>query len=117
MLTLDHLFLILQKQPDKINFSDVIALIDALYNFTSTAFNNGEIHNQAGENNGSCKLFFFAKEQRLTEINTLHCFGEHYQKVLNYPNGTDHANIRQFMKTGWSGISYESNSVLIKKPG
>ena len=117
MLTLDQLFLILKDQPENINFDDIIALIDKLCDFTPTAFKNGEVYNQAGENNGSCKLLFFAREQQLSETDTLHCFGEHHQMVLKNPRGTDHANIRQFMKTGWSGISYESNSVLIKKPG
>ena len=79
-----------------------------------TAFNNGPLSNKAGENNGSCKVFSFAKLHQLSDSATLKCFGEHYQKVLDTPDDDDHMNIRQFMKTGLEGISFEKEALSIK---
>jgi hypothetical protein len=57
---------------------------------------------QPGENEGSCKIFSFARLTGLTNEpieSTLALFGEYYQKdVLGNPNGSDHLNIRGAMK-------------------
>ena len=85
------------------------------YAFTPTAFANGELSNAAGENNGSCKLFSFAKLTGLTKEQTLACFGHHYtDHVLKHPEGTDHANIRNFMKHGWDGIRFEGEALKVR---
>jgi hypothetical protein len=56
--------------------------------FSPTAFENGILHNAAGENSGSCKLFAFAM-QNLSEAATLSCFGAYYQEdVLGDLEGT-----------------------------
>lgn len=99
----------LNSSSSLIEFSDVIACIDANYTFIPTAFRNGEHHNAAGENNGSCKIFAFAKKHSLDEQQTLDCFGDYYrQDVLTKPEGDDHQNIRHFVKTGWAGIVFEA---------
>lgn len=101
--------------PDSICFNDTIALIDAHYDFTPTAFTNGATRNEAGQNNGSCKLFSFARLHGLSPQQTLTCFGDYYRKdVLGNPNGTDHANIRNFMKSGWEGIAFEGEALKLK---
>lgn len=104
----------LNTSPEAIEFNDTIAVIDANYNFTPTLFKNGEVVNEAGKNSGSCKLFSFAKLQGLNEQQTLYCFGNFYRDVLNTPDGTDHQNIRNFMKTGWSGIIFEGQALSLK---
>jgi hypothetical protein len=105
----------LNETPDSICFNETMALIDELYDFTPTAFRNGETHNEAGQNNGSCKLFSFAMLNNLTPQQTLTCFGDYYRKdVLGNPDGADHANIRNFMKTGWEGISFEGSALKPK---
>ncbi len=92
--------------PQTVSFDEVIAAIDECYRFTPTAFKNGEAHNEAGQNNGSCKIFAFASLHNLNEQQTLHCFGDYYRvDVLQNPQGDSHQNIRQFMQHGWSGIS------------
>lgn len=94
--------------PDQIIFAEVIEHIDSHYHFTPTAFKNGETHNAENQNNGSCKVFFFAQLQQLTKEQTLFLFGEYYHKdVLGNPEGTDHQNIRNFIKFGWDGIRFE----------
>lgn len=102
----------LNDTPESIAFSDTMAVIDALYAFTPTAFKNGSSFNEAGQNNGSCKLFSFAKLQGLSQQQTLACFGDYYRKdVLGNPEGTDHQNIRNFMKSGWDGIKFEGEAL------
>lgn len=105
----------LNDTPDNIAFTDTIAVIDALYDFTPTAFSNGDLRSEAGQNNGSCKIFSFAKIQNLSPQQTLHCFGAYYRDdVLKHPDGTDHQNIRNFMKTGWEGIRFEGEALKMK---
>lgn len=98
-----------------VEFSKVIAVIDACYDFHPTRFTNGNQVNEAGENNGSCKIFYFAKINGLSEQATLHAFGKFYTTdVLEDPEGTSHANIRNFMKYGWSGIKFEAEALTAK---
>ena len=105
----------LNSTPDAIQFGDTIAIIDAYYEFTPSAFQNGALKNEAGQNSGSCKLFSFAKLQGLNETQTLACFGDYYRvDVLPHPDAQDHQNIRNFIQFGWSGIAFE-NDALRKK--
>ena len=106
----------LNNAPDSIAFDDTIAVIDAHYDFTPTAFNNGATRNEAGQNNGSCKLLSFAKLHKLSQQQTLACFGDYYRKdVLGNPDGSDHQNIRNFMKTGWEAVRFEGEALAPKK--
>ena len=105
----------LKETPKSITFAETIATIEENYTFTPTAFQNGEQHNAAGENSGSCKLFAFALLQKLSAAETLACFGAYYfEEVLGDPNGTNHQNIRNFMKTGWNGIQFEGEALELK---
>jgi hypothetical protein len=46
----------------------------------------------------------------------LSCFGAYYQEdVLGDPDGTNHQNIRNFMKTGWDGIAFYGEALALKK--
>jgi hypothetical protein len=97
-----------------ISFVDVIATIDSLYHHTPTAFKNGDVDNQANQNQGSAKVFSFAKLSQLSQQNTLALFAEHYEAVLNTPEGNDHQNIRQFMQHGWDGVKFENSALSLK---
>lgn len=97
----------LEREPDSLQFSEVIGLIESLYHFTPAAFRNGAVSNAADQNQGSCKVFGFARIHQLDEQQTLYCFAEHYRAVRQDPQGDDHANIRQFMQSGWEGIEYD----------
>ena len=69
--------------------------------------------NEAGTNEGSCKIFYFAQLNNLNVQQTLACFGRYYSEdVLSNPTGNDHGNIRNFMKTGWQGIEFKSVALL-----
>ena len=111
----DQLLRSLQENPDAIEFNDVIELIDEMYEFTPVRFVNGGLVSEAGQNTGSCKIFAFAKRTRLSEQQTLHCFGSFYRDdVLKHPDNMDHENIRNFMKTGWDGVEIEGTPLTIK---
>ncbi len=105
----------LKENPESIQFSDTMAVIESNYTFTETAFKNGNTFNEAGQNSGSCKLFAFALTNNLDQNETLTCFGDYYRKdVLENPNGTDHANIRNFIEFGWDGIKFENDALATK---
>lgn len=102
----------LKSDAKSISFQETIAVIDVNYSFMPTAFTNGNQHNKAGENNGSCKIFAFAKLNHLDKLETLSCFGSYYfEDVLQNPEGTDHQNIRNFMEYGWEGINFENEAL------
>ncbi|QTD36831.1 HopJ type III effector protein [Polaribacter batillariae] len=104
----------LKSNPTAITFAETMQVIEEFYNFTPTAFTNGELKNKATENTGSCKLFAFAKLQKLTKEETLFCFGEHYKNVLEDKDGDGHQNIRNFIKTGFKGLFFERKALELK---
>lgn len=105
----------LAAQPETIDFTETMAVIEKNYLFTETAFENGKQSNAAGENSGSCKIFAFAQLNDLPEQQTLACFGDYYRKdVLVHPEASDHQNIRQFMENGWAGIKFQGEALTAK---
>lgn len=113
-MTIQQLIEQLNQAP--VNFSDVIACIEAHYDFTPCAFKNGDSYNHANTNNGSCKIFGFGKLNNLSEQATLNAFGDFYtQDVIKNPDGEDHQNIRNFIKFGWQGIEFEAHPLILKR--
>ena len=105
----------LQRSPKSIEFQDTMAAIGTAYVYSPTTFTNGKLVNQAGENEGSCKLFAFAKLQGLSEEDTLACFGAYYRNdVLLNPESDNHQNIRNFMQAGWGGIKFDKVALTLK---
>jgi hypothetical protein len=106
--------LIKKLKENSIAFKEVIEFIETYYQHQPTAFKNGDLYNEATQNQGSAKVFTFAQLNKLDKEDTLYLFAEHYQAVLNNPNGTDHQNIRQFMIHGWPGIAFEGEALLAR---
>lgn len=99
----------LSSNADEVSFEQVMQVISANYSYTPASFKNGELFNEAGTNEGSCKIFYFAKLNELTEQQTLACFGRYYREdVLQNPEGSDHGNIRNFINTARQGIEFHS---------
>lgn len=96
------------------DFEDTLELISRYFDYSPAGFSNGPLRNEAGENEGSCKLFALGQFCNLTDAETLSCFGRHYRQVLDEPAGTSHGNIRQFMATGWSGIRFDSQPLRLR---
>ncbi len=103
----------------KVSFDDTMTIINAAYHYTPTSFTNGlatdSLSNEAGTNEGSCKIFAFAQLNKLDKSQTLNLFGDYYQDVLDTPNGSDHQNIRNFMQYGWDGIQFSEHNTLRPK--
>ena len=105
----------LKESPEQIEFSETMNVIETNYSFNPTAFKNGALDNAVGQNSGSCKLFAFAKVQGLSKEETLACFGQYYfDDVLKDPKGNGHQNIRNFMKTGFEGLSFKGEPLVEK---
>lgn len=114
-MTLEIFLSKLTSEPLNVEFKETIAVIEACYDYTPTAFTNGDTENAAGTNEGSCKIFAFGAINALTEAQTLACFGHFYREdVLQNPDGTDHANIRNFIKHGWAGVKFEGEALVLK---
>jgi len=107
--------LIAAAKSNSIAFTDILKFIEADYQHQPTAFKNGDAFNEATQNQGSAKVFAFAKLNNLNKEDTLYLFAEHYQAVLAHPDATDHQNIRQFMAHGWPGIVFEGEALVKKK--
>ena len=109
----------LKAAPESTNFTDVIAVIDDYYDYQDCEFTNGvgatAAVNAAGSNVGSCKILAFAQLNELSEAQTLACFGAYYRDdVLGSPEGSDHQNIRNFMKSGWAGVNFKGTALTAK---
>ncbi len=114
-MELQHFLDTLALTPEQIEFETTIAVIEANYDFTPTAFSNGTAHNGVGENNGSCKIFAFGLLNNLSKEATLACFGRFYREdVLQHPENNDHQNIRNFIVNGWDGVKFESPALDVK---
>lgn len=101
------------QQESTIEFEQVMQVITDNYQYQPTLFTNGELVNEMGTNEGSCKIFYFAQLNKLSPEQTLACFGRYYREdVLANPNGNDHGNIRNFMQTGWQGIEFKSVALV-----
>eukprot|EP00239_Pterosperma_sp_CCMP1384_P006988 CAMPEP_0197857278 /NCGR_PEP_ID=MMETSP1438-20131217/30180_1 /TAXON_ID=1461541 /ORGANISM="Pterosperma sp., Strain CCMP1384" /LENGTH=415 /DNA_ID=CAMNT_0043473055 /DNA_START=14 /DNA_END=1261 /DNA_ORIENTATION=- len=92
-----------------VQFDEIMALIAEAYSFKPQKFSVGlgtelEIVNESGTNTGSCKVFSFAQMHSLSKDATLALFCQHYQSVLEDPEGDAHRNIRAFMLAGWEGF-------------
>ncbi|HET8729697.1 MAG TPA: HopJ type III effector protein [Moraxellaceae bacterium] len=98
------------------DFEDAIAYVNAHYDYTPTRFTNGlggdAVVNEAGKNEGSCRLFALARVAGLSASDTVHLFGRFYREdVLKHPDGSDHANIRRFLRDGWAGIRFDGEAL------
>ena len=114
-MTLTQFIELLESNPQAVSFAQTMQVIADNYRYQASQFVNGELDNASGTNEGSCKIFAFAQLNKLTEQQTLHCFGDYYRvDVLEHPNGDDHGNIRNFIKTGWQGIKFDGIALKVK---
>lgn len=113
-MTIQEFKIKLAASPKDISFSETMVAIDSKYIFTPTAYTNGTVSNDAGQNSGSCKLFSFAVKEGLTKEETLACFGAYYfDEVLLDLKGSSHQNIRSFMNTGFDGLSFDGEALKL----
>jgi len=114
-----NLFLQQVRAGSAVDFKQTMTIIDDHYHYQPVRFSNGlgenRLINEAGCNEGSCKIFAFALQHQLSPEQTLNLFGDFYrQDVLNDPDGSGHQNIRQFIRDGWAGISFDHPALTEK---
>ena len=112
-MTPDQLIKLIKTTPDAVSFEQVINTIQQHFIYTPTRFRIGNdddmITNDAGVNEGSCKIFAFAKLLGLNKTQTLACFGDYYRHdVLVHPDANDHPNIRAFIKYSNEGVQFDN---------
>lgn len=88
-------------------------MIDEHYAYFEVPFSNGDLKSKPNENVGSSKIFSFALLTRMDENACLGLFGEIARDLS--PTGSDHMNIRNFMRTGWSGVSFPTGLAIASK--
>lgn len=118
-MSIKELITLIKTAADKVEFDTVINSIAKHYDYTPCCFTNGSsdnyITNAAGKNEGSCRIFSFARLNKLNKNETLTCFGKYYRDdVLKHPEKDDHGNIRTFMIHGWDGIHFDQQALKSK---
>lgn len=100
-------------------FSATIFHIHSHFHYIPTSFyigcSNSLTKNKVGENEGSAKIFAFAKLMEYNTTETLALFGEYYQEVLDDPDGDNHQNIRTLIKCGIENVTFEISSCLTRR--
>lgn len=100
---------------NSIQFDQVMAFVEANYDFNPVAFTVGNQSNKQGTNQGSCKIFALAQKLGLNEQQTLQLFGDFYRvDVVEHPQNTDHQNIRNFIEFGWNGVKIDTTALQDK---
>lgn len=104
-----------RESPDTVEFDDVISALDAGYDATEVEFEVNGLKSAPGSNVGSAKLLSFGVLAGLSKDETLALFGGYYRDVVATPDGDDHPNIRNFMTSGWEGVSFPWGLTLSPK--
>lgn len=114
-MSIEELIQRARTEPDTVEFDQVMRVIEDNYDYHPTRFSNGDMTNEAGSSEGSCKIFYFAQQNNLSETETLTLFGGYYRdEVLGNPGGGDHPNIREFILDGWLGIRFDGTALTKK---
>lgn len=88
-------------------FASTLAFVEQWFDFTPSAFMNGNVANHADQNQGSCKVFALAQSLNLNQQQALQCFGEHYRDVLATPDTDNHHNLRRVLREGLDNITFD----------
>lgn len=87
-------------------FADTLSFIEHNYSFQPTAFKNGSVENNQGQNEGSCKVLALAILENFSDKEALLAFAEHYREVLASPDKDNHQNIRSLMQHGLRAVKF-----------
>ena len=118
-MNLPELITLIKSIPENVEFDAVIDTINNSYHYTPSKFINGKdsniVVNEAGTNEGSCKILAFAKLNDLTKQQTLACFGKYYRDdVVKHPDGSDHGNIRALLEHSLDTVNFDKTVLVLK---
>lgn len=106
-----------QLQDSDNQFKTTLDFISEWFIFTPAAFQNGDVKNSVSENQGSCQVLALAELLKLSDQQTLHCFGEHYRDVVATPDHDNHYNLRRLVKEGRTRIIFDHFPLVRKSNG
>jgi 2,3,4,5-tetrahydropyridine-2-carboxylate N-succinyltransferase len=95
------------------NLSATIKAIKSIYHVPPQSYTVGGHMNLAGENEGSLAILSFASLHALTASQVFAMFGEAYDEVRADPDGTNHPNIRAFLKYGMDGVGFDKGGIQL----
>ena len=101
------------KSGAEVSFEESMAVIDEHYVYIEVPFQNGDLANAAGENTGSAKILAFGLMTQMTKEQTLGMFGDFYRNLSK--DGSDHMNIRNFIKNGFDGVVFDRGIPISSK--
>ncbi|MGH8547945.1 MAG: HopJ type III effector protein [Methylococcales bacterium] len=109
------------RQGERVDFAETQSLISQHYRYTPVKLSNGfgrdAIENEAGVNEGSCRIFYFAWLHDLEKDATPRFIGDHYWiDVLQNSEQDNHRNIRNLIRTGWTGIRFAGAALTPLEP-
>ena len=93
--------------------ADTVKMIDNEFDYFEVPFNCGDAQNAINENATSGKIFSLALIAGLDKDTTLNLFGEVYRDLS--PSGSDHQNIREFIKSGIDGLKFPTGYCIVSK--
>lgn len=96
-------------------FSSSIFNIHNEYKYTPKPFEIEYIRSEGKGTEGSAKILAYAQINNLNTEQTLFLFGEHYQNVLDTPNGDNHKNIRALIKYGIAKVTFPEGYPIEKR--
>lgn len=104
-----------EMSADDLTMEEVLEMINTHYETQLLEYTVGDVVNKQGENEATGHILSYAALSNMDKETTLKLWGQHYRAVLANPDGTDHANIRNFMKFGWEGVPFENGIALTRK--
>lgn len=106
-------FINIVKSGEQIMLADTVKMIDNEFDYFEVPFNCGDAQNAINENATSGKIFSLALIAGLDKDTTLNLFGEVYRDLS--PSGSDHQNIREFIKSGIDGLKFPTGYCIVSK--
>ena len=99
---------------ETIDFSNMIQLIDYLFETKPIEFTNGSEANKARTNLWSLKILTLGLMLGLNTNQILSLFGEHLTEVENTPKWDSHKNIRALRTWGYTKIELPENPFTVR---
>lgn len=103
----------IKKNEITVTYQETIDFLDKHYDYFEVPFKCGDISYEPNVKKGAAKIFSFGLMTKMSVDETLRLFGEYYRDLT--PDGTDRPNIRNFIKYGWPGVTFDRGLAIVSK--